>query len=115
MTDTRRFQDIRHWDDMIEVRCGVCRDRSIDRRGDRRADFLGMLVHVADGKFRWEPVKLRNRERGVLGRASLDVGSPLGPKGVRTRCRNGHDLRVGLDRIMTLPISADGVLYLPGS
>ncbi|HUG31439.1 MAG TPA: hypothetical protein VMM14_00990 [Acidimicrobiia bacterium] len=35
--------------------------------------------------------------------------------GIRIQCRHGHDLRVSRDRLATLPVSGDGVLYLPGS
>lgn len=105
------------------VRCGVCRDHSLDRRSDRRADLLGRLLYWPGRGFDWKPfIKYPYRQEG-LRRAEMsspehwDVvafrGNLEGP--LVAKCRNGHELRVSQERMAQLPVSLDGVLYLPGN
>ncbi len=107
---------------VMDVRCGVCRGRSIERRGDNRADFLGLLEVANLERIRWQPVE-REGNQGpwskrandfrlefAEGRAGFDPGDRL-----KARCRYGHEPRITRERLLNLCESADGVLYLPGS
>jgi len=108
----------------VVVRCGVCRDKSIDRRGDRQADLLGRLVYWPRLGFDWTEFRRFDHRQEGLRRASLSSPEHWGTlpfrKGadfgdvLRAQCRHGHDLRVSRDRVLNLSVSADGVLYLPG-
>ncbi len=103
------------------VRCGVCRDKSIDRYGTRRADIVGYIEWT---DFEDEPPQEPEFLPSFKYHEAVPDQLRLMPNakkaqyvysGIVARCRNGHELRVSPERLDKLRLSGDGDLYLPGN
>jgi hypothetical protein len=122
MTSEYSFLDTLWPGILIDVRCRVCRDRSLDRYGTRRADVVGFIEWVflypeaypdedSDDNRGFGPEFIPAHERH-----DRDVNRVQNIyQGIKARCRYGHDLRVSPERLAKLRLSADGDLYLPGN
>ena len=106
-----------------DARCGPCRLDDLYRGGSGRADLVGSLIYDAEG-VRWIPYKKQSIEMqhgGVMvaeqDPETVDEAFPRLVGTLKTKCRNGHDLRVRLERVLGLRTEAEkaGVVYLPGN
>jgi hypothetical protein len=96
----------------VELRCGVCRSRSwlrpVEEQG--RADLLGWLTPSHSWQIYFLPVERQNSPSAKINRRS-DLGNGFQVlESLQVKCRRGHDLRVGYERLLTF--EPPGPVYL---